>query len=218
MPSPAKKRKLNGDSKQAALPSRGLEYFFTKQRKIDASSSSAIDTDGVSDVTAPEQGNELTDEELARKLQAEWDQETAPEATRDAASTSPGKAAGQSANDLKFKDQKLDSSSSLKETSAASPKGKGTLSLQSVAASADTVSETIPFDESPLSFDPDIYIPQLKAHWASEGGNASYALLTRCFVLVNGTQSRIKIVDTLVNCLRVLIEGDPESLLPAVCP
>ncbi|KAK5240405.1 hypothetical protein LTR16_010679, partial [Cryomyces antarcticus] len=30
------------------------------------------------------------------------------------------------------------------------------------------------------------------------------------------TQSRIKIVDTLVNLLRVIIEGDPDSLLPAV--
>ena len=47
-------------------------------------------------------------------------------------------------------------------------------------------------------------------------GGATYALLTRCFVLVSGTTSRIKIVDTLVNCLRLLIEGDPDSLLPAV--
>lgn len=44
----------------------------------------------------------------------------------------------------------------------------------------------------------------------------SDALLTRCFVLVSGTSSRIKIVDTLVNCLRVIIEADPDSLLPAV--
>ena len=101
-------------------------------------------------------------------------------------------------------------------------KGKGTLSLQSTTTSKDTLTESIPLDESPLTFDPAQYIPQLKQHWASEGegegegGSATYALLTRCFVLVSGTTSRIKIVDTLVNCLRLLIEGDPDSLLPAV--
>jgi DNA ligase-1 len=67
-----------------------------------------------------------------------------------------------------------------------------------------------------LTFDPAKYIPQLQESWASEGGAASYSLLTRCFVLVNSTQSRIKIVDTLVNCIRLLIEADPSSLLPAV--
>jgi DNA ligase-1 len=35
-------------------------------------------------------------------------------------------------------------------------------------------------------------------------------------VLVNSTTSRIRIVDTLVNTIRLLIEGDPPSLLPAV--
>jgi DNA ligase-1 len=40
--------------------------------------------------------------------------------------------------------------------------------------------------------------------------------LTRCFILINSTTSRIKIVDTLVNLLRTIIEGDPSSLLPAV--
>ena len=35
-------------------------------------------------------------------------------------------------------------------------------------------------------------------------------------MLVNSTQSRIKIVDTLVNLLRVIIEADPKSLLPTV--
>jgi len=67
-----------------------------------------------------------------------------------------------------------------------------------------------------LTFEPAKYIEDLQGHWAAEGGNASYALLTKCFVLVNSTQSRIKIVDTLVNLLRVIIEGDPSSLLPTV--
>ncbi|PHH86062.1 hypothetical protein CDD83_10801 [Cordyceps sp. RAO-2017] len=93
---------------------------------------------------------------------------------------------------------------------------KSTLTLQSADMAEDVVTSSIPLDEPPLTFDPLKYVSQLKEHWASEGGNASYALLTRCFVLVSATTSRIKIVDTLVNCLRVLIEGDPSSLLPAV--
>jgi DNA ligase-1 len=57
----------------------------------------------------------------------------------------------------------------------------------------------------------------LKKQWAQqEGGHITYALLTQGFILINSTQSRIKIVDTLVNLLRTIIEGDPESLLPAV--
>jgi len=96
-------------------------------------------------------------------------------------------------------------------------KSKKTLTLQSVGSAEETLSSNIPFDESPLTFNPSKYVADLQVHWAAEGGDASYALLTRCFVLVNGTQSRIKIVDTLVNLLRVLIESDPGSLLPTVC-
>ena len=90
------------------------------------------------------------------------------------------------------------------------------MSLQSMADAEESVSATIPLDESPLTFEPAKYIPDLQKAWASEGGNASYALLTRCFVLVGGTTKRIKTVDTLVNCVRLLIEADPASLLPAV--
>lgn len=94
--------------------------------------------------------------------------------------------------------------------------GKKTLSLQSAGMDEDIITNSIPLDEPPLTFEPSKYLEQLKEHWSKDGGNASYALLTRCFVLVSGTASRIKIVDTLVNCLRLLIEGEPESLLPAV--
>ena len=73
--------------------------------------------------------------------------------------------------------------------------------------------ETIPMDTDPLSFDPDNY-RDLSEYWP--GGKATYGLLVKAFVLVNATKSRIKIVDTLVNLLRMLIRLDPESLLPAV--
>ncbi|OTA98980.1 hypothetical protein M426DRAFT_76656 [Hypoxylon sp. CI-4A] len=223
MASPTKKRKLNnGGTKSSGLPSRGLEYFFSKQKQKDAPQKEEreekkSDSPSLSQDQDQTQDHEMTDEELARKLQAEWDKEAgvtplesgtpAPLTTLDDRVTPvPIEAA----------DTVKDSPKPVPEVKQPEGKGKGTLSLQSAAASIDSVSETIPFDESPLTFDPAKYIPQLKEHWASEGGNASYALLTRCFVLVNGTSSRIKIVDTLVNCLRVLIEADPESLLSAV--
>ncbi|KAI0968383.1 hypothetical protein F4678DRAFT_442883 [Xylaria arbuscula] len=225
MPSPAKKRKLNGDSKNN-LPSRGLEYFFAKQRNQHEPGSPLANQNKPDEDVA-----HLTDEELARKLQAEWDREEAGElATGQEPTASNGKRLGTSPTlqkDLQPNQDEVDVDGTLSEppkpnaaesstTGKGKENGNGTLSLQSVAASVDTVSESIPFDESPLIFDPEKYIPQLREHWAKDGGNASYALLTRCFVLVSGTSSRIKIVDTLVNCLRVLIAEDPESLLPAV--
>ncbi|KAI1103001.1 ATP-dependent DNA ligase [Jackrogersella minutella] len=212
MASPTKKRKLNsGSSKSTGLPAKGLEYFFAKQKQnndSDKESREDQSTTGSPLTQDPDPDHGLTDEELARKLQAEWDKE-AEIAGRDsgspAASTAP-----------KTVDASRESPNPTPELRRDENKGKGTLSLQSVAASVDSVSENIPFDESFLTFSPAKYVPQFREQWASDGGNASYALLTRCFVLVNGTSSRIKIVDTLVNCLRVLIEGDPESLLPAV--
>ncbi|KAK7935875.1 DNA ligase I- ATP-dependent (dnl1) [Apiospora marii] len=220
MPSPAKKRKLNNDGKQPSIPSRGLEYFFSKQKQNGAvqQQSSTDQANGVEDAKPDE---ELTDEELARKLQAQWDQEDAQRARDAADPTSQGIAPAPS------EPPESSGTSTEHATEPAKPREvapvdasnrdkKGTLSLQSVAASVDTVSESIPFDESPLTFEPSKYVHLLQDHWSSEGGDASYALLTRCFILINGTTSRIKIVDTLVNCLRVLIEADPSSLLPAV--
>ncbi|KAI1129811.1 ATP-dependent DNA ligase [Nemania abortiva] len=232
MPSPAKKRKLNDDSKNS-LPSRGLEYFFAKQRDQNGShfplKNNEKESAGEAGITGEVQDHEMTDEELARKLQAEWDREEAgvpTKAPEAASSASDGKEPRGSS--VLSQNLQLNKDAPVLDGTPSEPpksnivktsnkgKAKGTLSLQSVVASVDTVSESIPFDESPLTFDPDKYIPQLREHWAKDGGNASYALLTRCFVLVSGTSSRIKIVDTLVNCLRVLIQGDPDSLLPAV--
>ncbi|KAL1873606.1 hypothetical protein VTK73DRAFT_848 [Phialemonium thermophilum] len=215
MASPAKKRKLNGSASQANLPSRGLEYFFSKQKQNEGSSKSATPADE-NDGQASPQG--LTDEELAKKLQAEWDQEArngVPEVpyqsphTENADQESPSSAVKNS--------QTAQPAESLEpRTTPGSTWSKSTLSLSAAAATEDTATASIPLDESPLTFEPSKYLPQLRDAWSAEGGNASYALLTRCFVLVNGTTSRIKIVDTLVNCVRLLIEGDPSSLLPAV--
>lgn len=224
MPSPTKKRKLNNGTK-SSTPARGLEYFFSKQKQNDTDSSKNPKTEENAEGTSSDATTELTDEELARKLQAEWDQEVAntPQNTLQAQT-------------LELPSKHNESVSRDESPSPAGPKPKPpvtlptalnkpgtltstkpTLSLQAAGMAEDTTTTSIPLDESPLTFDPSEYLDQLKEHWASEGGNASYALLTRCFILINGTTSRIKIVDTLVNCLRVLIEGDPTSLLPAVC-
>ncbi|WAO87882.1 DNA ligase [Fusarium falciforme] len=219
MPSPTKKRKLNNGT-QSAVPARGLEYFFSKQRQNGSASDKTPEAQD-KDEAARDAPENLTDEELARKLQAEWDQEVANERQADQTGTrsTPSEQNGSRSRDESPAVSELKPPKALptmlKPSASGDPK-KPTLGLQSAGMAEDTVSTSIPLDESPLTFEPSKYIPQLKEHWASEGGNASYALLTRCFVLISGTTSRIKIVDTLVNCLRVLIEGDPTSLLPAV--
>ena len=237
MGTPAKRRKLNDSAKASPTPVRNLDFFFGKQNNNNLAQSA---TEKDNPVDRP-----LTDEEFARKLQAEWDQEdvgtklyrhgsasntalspkqeTSLEQT--AGSTSVEAQAGEAACSVNTNEapvaeapntltEKVPNKSATLITT--NSKVKHTLSLQSGASSEDTITTNIPFDQSPLIFEPSKYVADLQSHWAAEGGNASYALLTRCFVLVNSTQSRIKIVDTLVNLLRVLIEGDPSSLLPTV--
>lgn len=210
MSSPAKKRKLNADSSNAKPQSKGLEFFFSKQNaKQDGNLAGA---DAAEASTA-----ELTDEELARKLQAEWDQEAASlglTSTNEQPSNSQNDTAIPNAPEAEAPTAASASTASASKTSTV---GDGTLKLEASGMEEDSVTTTIPMDESPLTFDPAKYIALLQPYWAKDGGRASYALLTRCFFLVSGTSSRIKIVDTLVNCIRMLIKGDPESLLPAVC-
>lgn len=218
MDSPSKRRKKN-DSKPAQVPHRNLDFFFRKKSSL---SPDALDGDSLGqDVQVDQDQSTLTDEELARKLQAEWEREDRQnlniEAGTDTAST---------ADNIVGEPHKADEDAedfvaeALQPSNDPKPHQNGNktsfLSLQSTTSDDDAITLTIPFDESPLVFTPEKYIPDLKRQWGSEGGGAFYALLTRCFVLVNSTQSRIKIVDTLVNCLRVLIQADPESLLPAV--
>ncbi|KAM3448302.1 hypothetical protein MY3296_007909 [Beauveria thailandica] len=212
MSSPAKKRKLNNAVKSEKSQSKGLEYFFTKQKQTNNGSTAALRSSQLETDDAA-----LTDEELARKLQAEWDKESARTENQEP------NAVDTATNESNVQDREYVEAS--KEQQKGNPKqpspvavfgGKKTLALQSAGMGEDSITISIPLDEPPLTFEPSKYVNQLKEHWSRDGGNASYALLTRCFVLVSGTASRIKIVDTLVNCLRILIEGDPESLLPAV--
>ena len=215
MASPSKKRKLNSDPKPTAAPPRGLEYFFAKQAQNGSRSTPPSTHSGTGQSEDAEGG--LTDEELAKKLQAEWDAEVRGLS----AQTTPGPKEATPFSDAQTQPSEPAPHPPPRPVAPPTPVGqpakpKNTLSLSSASATEDELASSIPLDESVLTFDPAKYIPQLQESWASEDGAASYALLTRCFVLVNGTQSRIKIVDTLVNCIRLLIEGDPSSLLPAV--
>lgn len=196
MSSPARKRKRNAPE-SSTQPSRSIASFFQGQATKQAEKKTEHKPDHATEDTE----QSLSDEALARKLQEEWNQEEshpdpAEEPTTATTTTTI--------------------TPSIPTPDPEPPAKKNTLSLQSSAGTEDTISLSVPLDQSPLTFDSAKYAQELQSHWAAEGGDASYALLTRAFVLANATTSRIRIVDTLVNLLRVLIEGDPQSVLPAV--
>jgi DNA ligase-1 len=212
MSSPAKKRKRNG-AEPSSQQTRSIESFFKGQATKQAKQAKQAEPEPELELGPEVTEQTLSDEALARQLQEQWNQEGAvpsnTETNQPVAADSEPKTAP--------------SAPTIAATipvdaipAAPSTAKKNTLSLQSSAGTEDTVSLAVPFDQSPQTFDAGKYATELRSHWAAEGGDASYALLTRAFVLANATTSRIKIVDTLVNFLRVLIEGDPSSLLPAV--
>ena len=236
MATPTKRRKTNG-FKASPQTVGSLDFFFGKQKEEKVARTTKedglhkeiddapclADKDPIHDDAVQAQA----DEDLARKLQLEWDSEAR---ARDKAEELKEKTlsqingSGKPASDAAARNHELSPKFSPEQAERHEEDAQRdlehnvpeTLSLQSALSSKDVISSTIPFDESPLKFDPSQYLPDLKRYWATEGGDASYGLLIRCFVLVNATQSRIKIVDTLVNFLRIIIEGNPESLLPAV--
>ncbi|RDW86317.1 putative DNA ligase I [Aspergillus mulundensis] len=186
MSSPAKKRKRD------TQPTRSIASFFQGQ--------AAKKAEQTEQSSPPEDGEQhFSDEALARKLQAEWNNEQEPATPEPPATVPPTAASPSPEQDRERKKAKA-----------------GVLSLQSSTGAEDTISLTVPLDENPLVFNSFRYAQELKAHWSAEGGDASYALLTRAFVLASSTTSRIAIVGILVNVLRVIIEGDPTSVLPAV--
>lgn len=236
MATPTKRRKPNGFKASPQMVG-SLDFFFGKQKEEKVAKATnengLLDelnhTPGLTpeDRTHDATAQALADEKLARKLQSEWCTEISShdevEELKVKASLRINDSEQPTWNPV-ITEQQLSTNSGPKEEGRYIEEPKAelahktpeTLSLQSASSSKDLISSSIPFDISPLTFDTSLYLPDLKRHWATEGGDASYGLLTRCFVLVNATQSRIKIVDTLVNFLRTIIEGDPGSLLPAV--
>ena len=231
MTTPSKRRKTN-NHQSSPHSVKSLDFFFGKQKDSKdtgnreravlepelASSGSQQDASEVPTTRA------LTDEELARKLQSEWDQQerttvNALRANNDSAvepkctSAALQPAAG-SLNQGSVASGRIIPIETSQQSINASE--RDTLTLQSAISAEDCVSSMISFDDSPLTFNSTKYVSDLKRQWAGQGGDTSYGLLVRCFVLINSTQSRIKIVDTLVNYLRTIIESDPPSLLPSV--
>jgi DNA ligase 1 len=196
---PTKKRKKNSDG-SSLQATRNLDYFFSKEKKNTLP-------------TGAHKEQRLTDEELARKLHKQWNRE---ETQLDHRHENPLDTKGRDDEGEEYENNTpgFPVFSTIKSTPKTSQ--RASLSLQPISSTEDAVSSTIPFVEDALDFTPSKYIPELQKQWENEGGDASYALLTRCFVLVNSTRSRIKIVDTLVNFLRTIIEGDPGSLLASV--
>jgi DNA ligase-1 len=218
MNSPSKRRKKNDGSGQ---PVRKLDYFFAKQTAKASAKDAPSNAKEESGAHPVQDATTLTDEEYARKLQEEWNKEDQQQGEQPdpVSSNELYEDPAKPAMDDTSKGSPIEEVQPTKSQAALktpSLNQKNTLTLQSTASEEDTITANIPFDQSPLEFDPSKYIPELQKHWATDGGLATYALLTRCFILINSTTSRIKIVDTLVNLLRMLIEGDPGSLLPAV--
>ena len=232
MTTPNKRRKTNNNQSPPQTV-RSLDFFFGKQKaQKEVASNGSQEPPGTPKGSqhggrAEATAQALTDEQLARKLQLEWkEQDQNASSTARSDRDAPTRAT-ETANKMFQQDKEQESAVGngdgvnerkigvLSQDTSDTVK-TDTLSLQSAASAEDAISSAVPFDENPLTFEPSKYLLKLKRHWAEEGGDASYGLLTRCFILVNSTQSRIKIVDTLVNFLRTTIEGDPESLLPAV--
>ncbi|KAL8828556.1 MAG: hypothetical protein Q9191_002526 [Dirinaria sp. TL-2023a] len=217
MSTPTKRRKTN-TYKPSPKTVGSLDFFFGRQKASQGAASR--DNDATSEA-------DDHNEELARKLQNEWDEQEKKQGSREGDPTTDATEdtfqngtfsnsdTGISPAPVRFNEHQ--STEQLLQIREDPSHGKkDILSLQSTISAENSISSTVPFDENPLTFDPSKYLPELRKHWAELGDNASYAILTRCFILVNSTQSRIKIVDTFVNFLRTLIEGDPDSLLPAV--
>lgn len=227
MVSPAKRRKTNKVDPAASKPVRSLDFFFNKQKE---STTPAVEGPTASQTSA-DGAEEETDEALARRLQEEWNRpdeiageikvESAEDDSKSADNIEQQLSTDQISDEAQpVSNTKLESQNEHKDIPKPEPPpvlpAKNTLGLQTASAAEDTITYAIPLDQSPLTFDPASYLPHLRAQWDTEGGSATYALLTHAFVLVGSTTSRIKTVDTLVNLLRLLIEGDPSSLLPAV--
>lgn len=215
MASPSKRRRKN-DFQPSSQPVKSLDFFFSKQKTAQAAREvlnkpKGSETEVLEDVVTS--STPLTDQELARQLQEEWNQEDYKSVDNGVPSQ-----IGTSAQDHTSVGQAPEARGVDADSSGPQVVNeKAILSLQSVASSEDDITTCMPFDDHPLTFDPQEYIPRLKKCWEATGNDASYGILSHAFVLINSTKSRIKIVDTLTNFLRTLIEGNPGSLLSAVC-
>lgn len=218
MASPSKRRKKN-DGSSSARPVRNLDFFFGT--KHGGKAENLKPDSGLNGNNTPQ-----TDEEYARQLHEQWNKEDSAGKEKD---TGEGSTKGEElvifeggvstefpdggAGDTKIHSPFTELTARSKKTPLSSPMAPRPPIVLEDSVAIETAIASLPLDKDPLLYDPDSY-QSITAEFSN--GKAPYSLLTRAFILVNSTRSRIKIVDTLVNLLRTLIRLDPQSLLPAV--
>ena len=212
MASPTKRRKKNGGTATPLTGVRSLDFFFGKNRQqqqlqLNKTEGNVTPPNPHADGTAAT--SQQTDEYLARKLHEEWN------GTGESSSAVGSKTGAMKdvvgRGEERVGSMGIEGASAVSTTREVSTDG-GKISLRNSLDSENAVS-ILPLDQDPLIFNPDTYEFLINSF---PNGKATYELLTRGFVLITSTRSRIKIVDTLVNLLRVIIRLDSKSLLPAV--
>jgi DNA ligase 1 len=211
-PSPAKKRKT-----ETTPVKRGVDFFFKKQlqQKKPEPVENGIEVKEESDRERlfvldeddeRRRKQEEDDEKFARQLQALEDHDEAVDAEmakRLAAEEDPAHDPKAQENEPPIKQE--------------SPSKKHPITKLELTSSNSTSSleeiYSIPLDKDPLTFSP-AHNAAIASTWSPRC--TPYAFLTHAFILINSTRSRLKIVDYLVNTLRVVTHHDPASLLPLV--
>jgi DNA ligase 1 len=232
-PSPSKKRRT-----QTTPVKRGVDFFFKKQAEKGqlppASSNESpplfVQSDDENGWDSNRRKQEEEDERLARELQnmedrVEFgDDEFARRLVEDYKSLESdtnkktiGKQPSREPQDLNGSKQLPGPSTPIKgavNMPLESPPQLAKLSINN-PTSIISLEEiyAIPLDKDPLQFDP-ATDASCASHWSPQ--KTPYAFLTHAFILINSTRSRLKIVDYLVNALRVVTYHDPASLLPLV--
>ncbi|MCJ1429025.1 hypothetical protein MMC29_006938 [Sticta canariensis] len=173
MATPTKRRKTN-NLKSSPQTLGNLDIFCQKQKNAGSGDkTAAVIQDG--------EPATLTDEDLARKLQSEWNVVDRDDncSSEKGAGVASGTGSWEGESSELSKDAILDHRPGSSRTSPDVEHDRvtvsnvrseredakiDTLSLQSSASIRDTLSLTIPFDKSPLTFDHSKYLPNRKAH------------------------------------------------------
>ncbi|KAK9239954.1 hypothetical protein V1525DRAFT_396429 [Lipomyces kononenkoae] len=216
--------KRNRSGKEAAVPSspgskRTLDFYFANRSLNDTPVDSTSGVRKLSQSKA-ENGNEKADEELARKLQAQFDTEyqllnqsnlsSREIGHRSEYSTTPDATIYYTENYMpKILESDIlavdaDGGEQQPPSSAEAATSKSTAAIFGSIAAID-------FTVSSSEFDPNLYLAALKSFV-----RAPYFLLTHLFTQVAATRSRIKIVNGLTNFIRLLMLLDMSALGSAV--
>ncbi|KAK9361899.1 hypothetical protein V1504DRAFT_450622 [Lipomyces starkeyi] len=211
------KRNRNGT---AATPAsspgskRTLDFFFAN-RSLNNSP-----VDRKPSQQKAENGNEIADEELARKLQAQFDAEyhelnqnnTARQLVQDPEHTTIFDNTGVSnseADTLKVSESDISVAETV-DCGVRPPSPAKEVALNPTAAIYGSMA-TIDFTVSPPEFDPIEHLTALKRLIP-----APYLLLTHLFTQVDATRSRIKIINGLTNFIRLLMLLEKSAITSAV--